>query len=181
MTYKMPCDSTRCYALRRGIGAHDGGTDGRGRRGGMGEQIEILFSGGGAGGRPQLPLHAKACPECALVSGCVGMTSMVSRNVVIAGRRTSLRLEQAIWDALEEIAVREGLSVNEVCTRVDRARPERSLTASVRVYVLDYFREAATDAGHLAAGHGEAPSPARGRAASPRDGRHRDPPDRDDR
>jgi predicted DNA-binding ribbon-helix-helix protein len=72
------------------------------------------------------------------------MGSLITRNVVLNGRRTSLRLEGAIWDALEEIAAREGCSVNALCAYVDKNRDERSLTASIRVYVLRYFREAAT-------------------------------------
>jgi predicted DNA-binding ribbon-helix-helix protein len=72
------------------------------------------------------------------------MGSLITRNVVLNGRRTSLRLEGAIWDALEEIAEREGCSVNALCAHVDTNRDERTLTASIRVYVLRYFREAAT-------------------------------------
>ena len=82
------------------------------------------------------------------------MSTLVSRNVSLAGRRTSLRLEQPIWDGLEEICVREGRSLNDVCADVEAARPERTLTASIRVFVLQYFRDAATEEGHAAAGHG---------------------------
>ncbi len=36
-------------------------------------------------------------------------------NVTIDGRRTSLRMEMDIWDALHEIGEREQLTVNELC------------------------------------------------------------------
>ena len=68
------------------------------------------------------------------------MSSLVTRNIFLNGRRTSLRIEMPVWDGLDEIARREGMSINELCTHIDCNRPERSLTASVRVYVLTYFR-----------------------------------------
>jgi len=82
------------------------------------------------------------------------MSSLVSRNVVVRAHRTSLRLERAVWDALEEIATREGVSIGKICERAAATCREHTLTASVRVFVLSYFREAATAEGHAAAGHG---------------------------
>lgn len=83
-----------------------------------------------------------------------GTSTLVNRNVTVHGRRTSLRLEAAMWDALQEIAVRERWSLHQLCERVEETRAESSLTAGVRVFILGYFRAAANDAGHAAAGHG---------------------------
>ncbi len=83
------------------------------------------------------------------------MTALQNRNVTLADRRTSLRLEPAMWDALEEVARRENRSLHEVCTWVESQRDALSLTAAVRVFILAYFRAAATEAGHKAAGHGK--------------------------
>lgn len=77
-----------------------------------------------------------------------------SRNVTVGGHRTSLRLEQDVWSALEEVCSREGLSVHELCTRIEARRTGSSRTAAVRAFVLGYFREAASDTGHVRAGHG---------------------------
>ena len=77
-----------------------------------------------------------------------------SRNVTVDGHRTSLRLETDVWDALEEICVRETLSVHEVCTLVEQRRTGSSRTAAVRAFILGYYREAASDTGHSRAGHG---------------------------
>lgn len=82
-------------------------------------------------------------------------STLVNRNVTIQGRRTSLRLEPAMWDALHEIAQRESTSVHELCTRVELDRQESTLTAAIRVYILGYFRAAATAQGHSLAGHGQ--------------------------
>jgi len=81
-------------------------------------------------------------------------STLVNRNVTIRGRRTSLRLEPLMWEALYEIARREGLTIHELCTLVQDRRQESTLTAAIRVFILIYFREAATEDGHELAGHG---------------------------
>ena len=53
-----------------------------------------------------------------------------------------------------EICRREELSVGELCQRIDERRRESTLTAALRVYVLNYFKAAATECGHASAGHG---------------------------
>ena len=53
-----------------------------------------------------------------------------------------------MWDALTEICAREGRSLHDICTEVDRRRNQSGLTAGVRVYILNYFRAAATEEGH---------------------------------
>ncbi|MBM3490750.1 MAG: ribbon-helix-helix domain-containing protein [Alphaproteobacteria bacterium] len=39
----------------------------------------------------------------------------ILRNVRIAGRRTSIKLEAAMWEALFELCARTGLSLDQVC------------------------------------------------------------------
>lgn len=82
---------------------------------------------------------------------------LVNRNVTAARGRTSMRLEPELWEALEEICVREGLSVGEVVRRIEGTNDPGGRTSAVRVYVLRYFRDAATSDGHAAAGHGMMP------------------------
>jgi predicted DNA-binding ribbon-helix-helix protein len=89
----------------------------------------------------------------------VAMSStLVSRNVTVAGHRTSMRLEPAMWDALGEISRRERQSIHDLCTVVDARRTASSLTAALRIFLVDYFRQAATEDGHLKAGHGLPPA-----------------------
>jgi predicted DNA-binding ribbon-helix-helix protein len=38
-------------------------------------------------------------------------------------------------------------------TEIERGRAQSSLTAAIRVFLLDYFRAAATEEGHRRAGH----------------------------
>lgn len=70
------------------------------------------------------------------------MSSLIIRNVTVAGRRTSVRLEAAMWDALFEVARREKNTINEICTKVDARRRESTLTSGLRVYILSYYRRA---------------------------------------
>jgi predicted DNA-binding ribbon-helix-helix protein len=61
------------------------------------------------------------------------------RSVDIAGHRTSVSIEAPFWDALKELAEREGLSLNELITKIDSARAG-NLSSAIRVYVLKAFR-----------------------------------------
>jgi len=82
-------------------------------------------------------------------------SSLVSRNVTIQGRRTSVRLEPEMWKALTEVSKREKCSSHEICTLVSlRKKPNTSLTAAIRVFVMLYFRAASTEVGHERSGHG---------------------------
>jgi predicted DNA-binding ribbon-helix-helix protein len=83
-----------------------------------------------------------------------GPSTLVQRNIAIGAHRTTVRLEPAMWDALDEICEREGLSLNELCGRIAGRRSASSVTAAVRVFVMSYFRAAATEDGHARTGHG---------------------------
>jgi len=62
------------------------------------------------------------------------------RNVTIRGKRTSMRLEPGFWDAIDEIATREGLAIDEVFERAAKSPHRGNLSSAIRVYVLAYFR-----------------------------------------
>ncbi len=86
----------------------------------------------------------------------VGLSSLVSRNITVLNRRTSIRLEPEMWTSLNDIADRERCSVHDICTLVYvRKKPETSLTAAIRVFIMLYYRSATTEQGHLRAGHGD--------------------------
>lgn len=67
-----------------------------------------------------------------------------SRNVTVGNKRTSMRLEPQMWEAIETIASREGMTINSICTQIDRRRSKRSLpvglTSATRVFIISYFR-----------------------------------------
>ena len=71
-----------------------------------------------------------------------------SYNVTVDGRRTSMRLEPRMWQALNEIARLEGCTVHELCAEVDRSRgPNTGLTTAVRAFIVTYLWHMAHDSG----------------------------------
>lgn len=109
-------------------------------------------------------------------------SSLVSRNVTIGAHRTSIRLEPDMWNGLREICRREHVTIHDIATVVSIRKPSNSsLTAAIRVFVMAYFRSAATEDGHNRAGHGPGGSfmeslmsrRADGQDNAPRNGTHR--------
>lgn len=69
-----------------------------------------------------------------------GESALVSRNIVIGGHRTSIRLEPELWEALKTVSQMEGQSVNELCSRIaNNDWREGGFTSAVRVFVVKYF------------------------------------------
>lgn len=104
-----------------------------------------------------------------------GLEGLKTRNIMIGSKRTSIRLEQSMWDMLEEIASQEEVSLHELFTnlaeRLGRppgaAGPNATKTrrksagsdivtfsSAVRVYICSYYRQRASESGHRRAGHG---------------------------
>lgn len=83
-------------------------------------------------------------------------STLVSRNITVLGRRTSVRLEPEMWSALREIARREDCKIHDICSLIHlRKNQDTSLTAAIRVFLMLYYRAAATEEGHHRAGHGD--------------------------
>ena len=71
------------------------------------------------------------------------------RSLTIARHRTSISLEDAFWDSLADLARGEGKSIAELVGEIDRRRSEQppprpSLSAAVRVYVLERMKRGST-------------------------------------
>ena len=56
-----------------------------------------------------------------------------------------------MWDALHDIAQRLQVSRHDLVTGIDRERTASSLTAAIRVYIVDFYRAAALAAGQAQA------------------------------
>lgn len=82
------------------------------------------------------------------------ISRLVNRNVVAERGRTSMRLEPELWDALSEICDRELQDMSTLVRKVEAAGHAGGRTSAVRVFILNYFRAAATEIGHAAASHG---------------------------
>jgi predicted DNA-binding ribbon-helix-helix protein len=84
----------------------------------------------------------------------VTVSRLINRNVVAERGRTSMRLEPELWDALLEICDREGQDMSSLVRRIEQIGHSGGRTSAVRVFVMSYFRVAATEVGHSASGHG---------------------------
>ena len=67
-------------------------------------------------------------------------STLVTKNVVIDGHRTSVKLEPTELAALHAICAREKLSIHEFCKRADNdpRRQEASRTSRIRMAILEY-------------------------------------------
>ncbi len=71
--------------------------------------------------------------------------TLVQRNVYIDGIRTTMRLEIQMWDAFDEICQREAVPPNELLDLINEARQTGSLSSALRVYIVVYFDNLATE------------------------------------
>jgi predicted DNA-binding ribbon-helix-helix protein len=72
------------------------------------------------------------------IDGTTAMTDgPVKRSVTVAGHRTSLSLEPEFWEALKQVARRDGRTVSGLIGEIDAARGQRNLSSAVRVFVLE--------------------------------------------
>ena len=86
---------------------------------------------------------------------CESKSTLVLKNITVLGKRTSIRLEPEMWRELKNIASRERCSIHDLCSLISlRKNAKTSLTAAIRVFLMLYFRSAATEEGHNKAGHG---------------------------
>lgn len=98
-----------------------------------------------------------------------GVASLVARSLQLSGRTVQIRLEPSYWEGLDEICRREDLTPDELCIDVQERMEQQtrrasgsgtsqsgvSLANALRVFVVGYFRQAATERGHARAGHGQ--------------------------
>ena len=64
---------------------------------------------------------------------------LINRNINVEGHRTSIRLEPEFWVGLTNIARRERLTIDQLCTEIDRGAGKLSRTAAIRVFIASYM------------------------------------------
>ncbi len=65
---------------------------------------------------------------------------LICKNVVVNGRRTSMRLDRETWLSLADICKRENMNIHALCSRIDATRGKSGLSSATRLFVLLYFR-----------------------------------------
>jgi predicted DNA-binding ribbon-helix-helix protein len=85
---------------------------------------------------------------------------VVKHSIFIAGRKSSISLEDEFWGALKEIAAGRHLPLTALVHEIDTQR-HGNLSSALRLFVLDYYRSqaAAKRGGDMQNGH-PVPSPA---------------------
>ncbi len=82
------------------------------------------------------------------------MTRLINKVVIVNDRRTSIRLCHKEWEALDEVCDMEKITKNDLLSLIENGkRNSLGLTYSARLFIIEYFRQAATTEGHLSAKH----------------------------
>jgi predicted DNA-binding ribbon-helix-helix protein len=71
--------------------------------------------------------------------------AQVCRNITVAGRRTSIRMEMVFWSELQRIAEMEKRPLSDLVTMIDGRRGTSNLTAALRVFIVCYIRALRVD------------------------------------
>ena len=70
---------------------------------------------------------------------------IVKRSVLLAGRKSSVSLEDEFWTTLKEIAGDRHVTMSELVSGIDKQRQHGNLSSALRLFVLDYYRGKAAE------------------------------------
>jgi predicted DNA-binding ribbon-helix-helix protein len=66
-------------------------------------------------------------------------------SIAVSGRRTTIRLEDEMWESLKAIAQLEGCTISDLCTSINaQIKHSENLSSAIRVFVMKYYRDKAT-------------------------------------
>ena len=68
-------------------------------------------------------------------------SSIRKHAIVINGRKTSISIEDAFWEALNEIATVRGTSVANVISFIDAHHPSTNPSSAIRLTILEFYRD----------------------------------------
>jgi|SRR5262245_5824394 len=66
---------------------------------------------------------------------------VLKRSVVIAGRKTSVCVEEEFWKSVKEIAGERGMTVAELVREIDANRQHDNLSSAIRLFVIGVYRD----------------------------------------
>jgi predicted DNA-binding ribbon-helix-helix protein len=70
---------------------------------------------------------------------------VIKRSIVIAGRKTSVSLEDAFWKGLREIAVARDMTPSDLVATINSDRQQGNLSSAIRQFVLGFYRAQISD------------------------------------
>ena len=83
---------------------------------------------------------------------------VLKRSVVTGGHKTSVSLEDEFWSGLKEIAAARNMTLSDLVATVERGRETGNLSSTLRLFVLESYRQRA--AGRAGEGNGAGASTA---------------------
>ena len=66
---------------------------------------------------------------------------LVCKNIVVNGRRTSIRFDKEAWQILFDICSKENMTIHQLCSKIDSERKDSGVSRAVRLFVLNYLRQ----------------------------------------
>jgi predicted DNA-binding ribbon-helix-helix protein len=66
------------------------------------------------------------------------------RSVLVAGRRTSVSLEDEFWDGLKKVADARNIKLIALVAEIDSNRQHANLSSAIRLFVLDFYQTQVT-------------------------------------
>ena len=74
------------------------------------------------------------------------MKSLIAkRSILLAGRKSSVTLEDEFWTTLKDIAGDRHVTMSELVSSIDKQRQHGNLSSALRLFVLDYCRGKAAE------------------------------------
>ena len=70
---------------------------------------------------------------------------LLCKNVIVNGRRTSMRLEKEVWNALSESCKEQNISLNTLCLQIEETKDKRGLSSAMRIYAFNHYRQLLED------------------------------------
>jgi len=65
--------------------------------------------------------------------------ALIKRSIVLAGRKTSVSLEDDFWNGLKGIAREHKMTLSDLITDIDVRRTNTNLSSAIRIFVLQHF------------------------------------------
>src|SRR5262245_36292616 len=84
-------------------------------------------------------LMGPGAPQMAKTKQPQGPSLIIKRTVKVAGRKSSVSLEDPFWKGLKKIAATKGLTLQDLISKIDKERQHANLSSAIRLFVLDYY------------------------------------------
>jgi predicted DNA-binding ribbon-helix-helix protein len=78
-------------------------------------------------------------------AGTTMKSRIVKRSILLAGRKSSVSLEDEFWSALREIAGDRHVTMSELVSDIAAQRQHGNFSSALRLFVLEYYRGKAAE------------------------------------